>query len=774
MIRSASRLARPLLFEASTSSNVASTSSSTSCEACRAGAAGGVRSSSTRASFASASGSASGVRSAAGRRIGTTEGARGVASTWTRYGEEDLDDGIRLGRSRPPRRCMSASTVARSEAGSSSPTTPAALLLGDHKTPDAKPPLKEAATNGSIPSAHPPLTPQLLLQSHTTTDLPSPQDLVALQPRRFTIPSSTSPESYRVIYSRVWSQTYEALSHAFTKPQLLHLAGPLGLSLDPLGEASTMRARTRGKKYLNKTLGMMNKKELCVTIMVLKWGMIDPAAVPAAAKGPQATQAIPLSDRTLFLLLSPSSTTFSHLSKNHSLRFSFKQDPQTSALNLIVSGPEASVLVAQETIGSIGDTADRRDFVLPDSTKSLPAEVYQTISRNAKVYLEAPENAKGRENALRATTNEKNGLETAERLMGLAFAEARKCRATEVVIRNAAGDGEGYCFVPFGPTSTSGFPHDSMRSFARLVDVNRRLRKAGEGFETIGSGDVPSRIEQMRSLLLNSTGLSTKLEIKATFGHLLFPLYPSSSIPAFGPVASDHLTSLPLHRHFLSCPPPGFLSSTGTTKPIAANDLNNSSANVYDLPFFSDLSSEDDTDNQLDRLNQLALDSPDLSSETFRRIRYVRKPNPVQSDDALEEVLEIVYLPHQDLLTRTLIRSAHTNILYPSYPADLGLSVAQQELLATTALKAFEKAHLPSRTPLDLEFAGYDWLLSSDRQVRRTKVGKLMIERWVKAKSGTDEGTLMGVDVEWVMEEEEQGVGEWFEKVERRIVRKEK
>ncbi|SCZ98013.1 BZ3500_MvSof-1268-A1-R1_Chr7-3g09670 [Microbotryum saponariae] len=694
-----------------------------------------------------------------------------LAPISTAYGREHLDRRIELGRTRPSARCWSSSTAARSEAGPSS-TPP--LTLEEQSTPDAQSPVRETGTNGFIPSVHPLLTPQLLLQSDTTTDLPSPQDLDALQPRRFTIPSHTSPESYRVVYSRAWAQTYEALSHAFTKSQLLHLAGPLGLSLDPLGEASKMRARTRGKKYLNKTLGMMNKKELCVTIMVLKWGMVDPAAVPAAAKGPKATQAIPLSDRTLFLLLSPSSTTFSHLSANHSLRFSFQQDPQTSTLNLIVSGPEASVLVAQETIGSIGETADRRDFVLPDSTRSLPAEVYQTISRNAKVYLEAPEDAKESDSVLRATTNDKKGLETAERLLGLAFAEARKARATNLIVRNAEGDKDEFCFVPFGPISSPAFPNDSTSSFARLVDVNRRSRDGGEEIKTTGSSDVLSRINNMRSLLPNSAESTTKHGVKATFGHLLFPLYPSSSTPVFGPVALDDVTSLPPHRHFLSCPPTGFLSSTGATKSTRASGLSNPSKNVYDLPFFSDLSDEEDADDPLDRLNQLALDSPDLSSEAFRRIRYVRKPRALQPSDSLEQILEVVYLPHQDLLTRTHVRSTHTNVLYPSHSSDLALSASHQELLATTALTGFEKGYLPSRTPLELEYAGEDWLLSSDRQVRRTQVGELRIERWVEITSRGDEGAQMGVEVEWVMEDGKYGVEEWFTRVERRVMLKAK
>lgn len=176
----------------------------------------------------------------------------------------------------------------------------------------------------SSPTAPPPrLTLEQLVSNpiDSTSSGPTIQDLSRLSPKRFEIPSSTSPDSHRTVYRRLWDKTYSKLNSSFSKLQIQSLCSlppPLGLSLDIYSGELTNKLRigTKGKKHKwwkPKRFDQMSKRELIQTILVCEFDMVDPDLVPGPNRGPRVTDAVPLSDRTLFLLLSPSKETISLL-----------------------------------------------------------------------------------------------------------------------------------------------------------------------------------------------------------------------------------------------------------------------------------------------------------------------------------------------------------------------------------------------------------------------------------------------------------------------------
>lgn len=198
--------------------------------------------------------------------------------------------------------------------------------------------MAEEAATAPAPAPAPATTPtprkpaaitleDILNPKHTSAP-PEVADLRAFRPRRFTVPHAASPESHRLVYQKTWDRAYASLDRAFKKRQLMDFAGADGLNVD----LSDPRLRTRipGKKpkhWKSKRLDQMSKRELIHTILVLDFDMTHPETIPSTRLGPNTLESesalpfsiprtnalfsrsclgIPLSDRTLFLLLSPS------------------------------------------------------------------------------------------------------------------------------------------------------------------------------------------------------------------------------------------------------------------------------------------------------------------------------------------------------------------------------------------------------------------------------------------------------------------------------------
>lgn len=253
----------------------------------------------------------------------------------------------------------------------------------------------------------PPLPPVInastLLSNHFPSGPPTSSDLDAFQPRHLVVPDAATPNSHRIIYDKSWEATFHRLDDAFRKNQLINLIGPKGLDLnlsDP-----RLRTATRGKKtksWKPKTLAKMSKRELCTVIMVLQWGMVDPAVIPAAKKGPQVVEGEffakcergrelvltlisrrcssvgsytlppPVSKYGRLSIYSHSliltrhfadSTVVRTLTTQLGLKISFKRDPTTQVLSIVLRGTEQAVSEGRAEIDNILDVSNQLETV---------------------------------------------------------------------------------------------------------------------------------------------------------------------------------------------------------------------------------------------------------------------------------------------------------------------------------------------------------------------------------------------------------------------------
>lgn len=208
-----------------------------------------------------------------------------------------------------------------------------ALLADLVASDDARPDYSTPVTPAPPPRPPPkPLSPQTLLKPIFPDGPPTAADLSTLRPRRFVVPGPYDTESVRIMYDKVWKITAHRLNTAFNKKQLRALAGSkenggLGLdTLDPRWRASTTGRGKTKTFWKPKRVEVMEKKELAKMVMVLLWDMPDPSTLskPGPSIMDRAFVSTPcpsdclifratgvaLSDRTLFLLLSPSRSSF--------------------------------------------------------------------------------------------------------------------------------------------------------------------------------------------------------------------------------------------------------------------------------------------------------------------------------------------------------------------------------------------------------------------------------------------------------------------------------
>jgi hypothetical protein len=187
------------------------------------------------------------------------------------------------------------------------------------------------------------------------------------------------------------------LSRAFSKHQLFLFAGPDGLDLDL--EDARLRTGTPGRKHKwwkSKRFDQMSKRELVHTILVLEFDMIHPDMVVSNPKtGPQTAEGAPrpfypspllvltssfrpvltLSNRTLFLLLSPSmflcllslsspvlinifidSPTILNIARQLGVKAQYRRAPDNSGLiQLLLKGNQKSVDAAREQIEMVDE-----------------------------------------------------------------------------------------------------------------------------------------------------------------------------------------------------------------------------------------------------------------------------------------------------------------------------------------------------------------------------------------------------------------------------------
>lgn len=272
------------------------------CPACRHLAS---TASSSSAAFASSSRSASSKPSSRPRLAAapqTVAWTRGVATEAAPRPQEQEHEVIEEEQEEPEREVAAMLEGLASEATARSETEEMDALLASFEASLDPEPSASFASFAEPLSAEPAaplpptpsLSPSTLLAPSFPSGPPSPSDLDALAPRSFHTPDATSPDSHRLIYSRLWHSTLTRLEKAFTKTQLLSLIslseekGGLGLDFqDPRWKQNQKSGRSGGKNWQAKDKNKMSKKELVSAVLVLRWGMTNPDVLPSGRKGPQ-------------------------------------------------------------------------------------------------------------------------------------------------------------------------------------------------------------------------------------------------------------------------------------------------------------------------------------------------------------------------------------------------------------------------------------------------------------------------------------------------------
>lgn len=202
---------------------------------------------------------------------------------------------------------------------------------------------------------------------------PTVEDLYKLKPRRFTVPTYDSPPAVRVVYLKTWTSTAAKLDKSFNKVQLRRLAGPElqgGLNLNTSDPRVAITSGKRKFAMKQKPIIGMSKNELIRLLMVLGMGLTPPEKLPSAKKLPFTTESIILSDRSLFLLLTPGKlclhsdcvetdsyvvegTTIKSLMTAHQVKLAFKRDSDTGELSMIIKGHGPEVHAAAEQVTAL-------------------------------------------------------------------------------------------------------------------------------------------------------------------------------------------------------------------------------------------------------------------------------------------------------------------------------------------------------------------------------------------------------------------------------------
>ncbi|GAA6005097.1 hypothetical protein JCM10207_008508 [Rhodosporidiobolus poonsookiae] len=344
-------------------------------------------------------------------------------------------------------------------------------------------------------------------------------DLFALKPKRFRLPSADSPSSHRLVYLKAWESASARLARAFSKPQLLTLAGEDGLALDVKDPALRTSTPRRKGKWSSKRLEQMSKNELIQSILVLEFGMVHPETIPDPNAGPKTSEVIPLSNRTLFLLLSPKSPTIPALARL-GCTTQFRRDAKSGGINLQLKGTKASVQAAKEQIEMVEElrTVEHQTFDLPLPASTLRPEVYQSISRVCKVFLEPSPSPTSHQ--LQGSAITPPALKRAHRLLHSAFALAAQRRATPLAATLPAhladADVARYTFAPVAPLlppaeHTTGAPP----AFARLKNLSLHVPRAALPADAEDGVDIAGDSEKYPDRSPAPGGLPTAHEAHA-------------------------------------------------------------------------------------------------------------------------------------------------------------------------------------------------------------------------------------------------------------------
>ncbi|GAA5821951.1 hypothetical protein JCM11251_004792 [Rhodosporidiobolus azoricus] len=685
--------------------------------------------------------------------------------------------------------------------------------------PSATPSRPQRGLN--LPASHPQLT-----------------DLFALRPKRIRIPTADSPDSHRLVYAKDWTAALKRLTTAFTKPQLLRLAGSEGLEIDV--DAPRMRTATPGRKgkgWRMKRLEQMSKNELAQAVLVGEFGLVHPDTVALNAKtGPQASETITLSNRTLFLLLSPNSPTIPNIARKLGVKTSFRRDPASGLIQLLLKGNQQSVDAAKEEVMLVDElkTVEYDSLTLPCAPTVLRPEVYQSISRQTKVFLEPPSPTSSSPtdpavHSLSASALISKSLTSATRLLHSAFSTYFTSLSTALSASLPSSDTSPttralnletrYSMVPVQPlVAPEPIRSGAATAFARVkalskpVEGERQLQQSAMGAMLTGRslsvegetppaglagedlqawrermGLSPSLAEKTERSRVGLTapaafgqsayaveqasvwgllkapfagaGEAQKVQVKARFGLVGWPLYPPSSpsgsgkgkgkkrdqqAGGLGPVLAGQWAFEKFREWvgfreregvrgvFVASPPPNLLASTGVLNPLPSAPSSSPFASL----FSSSSSTFDSTSLPDEQLSSLS-STPSLLSTSLRRWVYrpILHALPAGEKEKASrgegKALESLVVESevegegrkQEILKREIRveKEGRVDMMVPTGAVDAQFSMTQTEVVEEAnhppEIAAYEWRSAP---PITFTHNGVPYMLDTDRRIRRT------------------------------------------------------
>ncbi|BGP23771.1 hypothetical protein Rt10032_c05g2506 [Rhodotorula toruloides] len=602
---------------------------------------------------------------------------------------------------------------------------------------------------------------------------PTLKDLEAFRPRRFTIPEPTSPQSHRLVYEKIWEKTYKTIDRAFTKRQVFNFAYRHGLNLDTSDER--MRTALHGVKHKwwkAKALDQMNKRELCYTIMRLHWNMQNPTTLPKPLTGKTASMTVNLTDRDLFLILSPNSTLISNLSREHNVKILFRRFPDQGRVGIILSGAHANLVSAREEVEALSETCEKTEFQLPAPATTLRPEVYQAISRSAKAFLEPGSEP----DKLKASAVEAKSIVKTERHVVAAFNADSERTSTALfasvpqnldtlrysmfphaslvpvsqILTGGTSSFARFKSVSLSSTSSSVAEDPAHKAHLEMLQWTERMRLERSARIGIyappsldGSSKTPAELSILRALrapFAEEEKEGKEVNVSARFGHVAWPLYRDyERQSALGPVLEG---SWPFGRFadwasetvkkvknvFLPFPPSGVLQSTKVLEPLP----------VPSAPSFASLLStsldERASSSEAERTKAL-LAGPRLETLVFRRWTY-RPKTPAAVGEAqtrmevifeLKDAEEVPVVRDMRILKTTvrIVKENKVDLMIPtgSHDAQFSMSTVTEVPLDeypsafTTAALTFHGA-----PPLTIHHKWGIYMLDTDHYVRRTLI----------------------------------------------------
>ncbi|KAK4056535.1 hypothetical protein OIO90_002382 [Microbotryomycetes sp. JL221] len=592
--------------------------------------------------------------------------------------------------------------------------------------------------------------------SSHSTEQPTLQDVDNLKPRRMFVPQATSPPSHRTIYQKQWQASLSRLDHAFTKQQLSTIVNDLlGLNLNDPRLKTHVKRNKRGS-FSNSTtlLSKINKKDLCLAIMVLHWNLIDPQVIPPLGLGSQVSDSVQLSDRTLFLLLEPKANVLANLTKRFGVKLSFTREPTTSRLMLNFRGGELAVQSAKTEIEVLTEKSLQQDLQLPRPATELRPEIYQTISRLAKTFLEPGP----RPDVITATSTQQRNLDQTQQLLSTAFADHASSLQTSVFVSVPSSfTSLEYSMSPLTPTTKPVFPNNSCSTFSRLKLVSRLSEQQQDEqeqnqtkldemltwsnkmgmknsfmsrshmFTPLKSNVESTNQSILKTLILpfqeeelnktikqqqQQTQLTNKFELSVQFGHVVWPLFskPNLNSTTLGPTL-DGAWELNSFQHwkqgagrdvksvFLPSPPVGFLSSTGVLE-------RSIEPNPFD--FLTGLSTHSINLNQ----------KPKFNSKEFRKIIF--KPIVTKRNNDFQSLERIEFQIRQDGKFDVIrLKQSMVHLMVPTGSCDLMLNLTCRDKLEELDLPDID---YDSNLPKSININGTIYNQSSDYLTRTTTI----------------------------------------------------